>query len=109
MARLKPFDFSLFEDAQLRELARQIAVELERRRSEARSLGRQGASLREGRGPRYRNPQNSAETWTGRGAMPGWVRGALDRGLSLEELEIADDRPRPREARRGGRRERGAG
>jgi DNA-binding protein H-NS len=106
VAKLKPFDFSLFKDGQLRELARQIALELERRRAEARSLGRRGAPLVEGRGPRYRNPQNSAETWTGRGGMPGWVRAALDRGISLEELDIADDRPRQREAGRGPRRER---
>lgn len=104
MAELKPFDFSLFTDAQLRELARGIAVELDRRRGEARRLAPRGAALVEGRGPRYRNPHNSAETWTGRGPMPGWVRRALDRGLSLEELEIADDRPRPREPRRAARR-----
>jgi DNA-binding protein H-NS len=100
--KLKPFDFSLFSDAQLRQLVREIAVELERRRCEARKFGQRSPSLVEGRGPRYRNPENSAETWTGRGAMPGWVRGALDRGHSLEELEIADDRPRPREPRHGG-------
>lgn len=100
MGTLKPFDFSLFGDSELRELARQIAGELEQRSSQARSLGRRAAALVEGKGPRYRNPENSAETWSGKGAMPGWVRQALDRGRSLEELEIADDRPRPREARR---------
>ncbi len=38
--------------------------------------------------PRYRNPQNPNQTWTGRGKKPHWVVNALANGLSLEDLAI---------------------
>ena len=38
--------------------------------------------------PKYRNPDNSAMTWTGKGRRPDWVRAALDAGKSLEDLAI---------------------
>lgn len=38
--------------------------------------------------PKYRNPSNSAETWTGRGKQPHWVRNALAAGKTLEQLAI---------------------
>jgi DNA-binding protein H-NS len=39
--------------------------------------------------PKYRNPSNKSETWTGRGARPRWVRALLNEGRSLEELAIS--------------------
>ena len=38
--------------------------------------------------PKYRNPNNSAETWTGRGRKPRWVITALQNGTDLKQLEI---------------------
>jgi len=38
--------------------------------------------------PKYRNPANSTETWTGRGRQPLWVADALMGGKSLEDLLI---------------------
>jgi DNA-binding protein H-NS len=40
--------------------------------------------------PKYRNPENSAETWTGRGKKPKWVEGVMERGLSLQDIKIKD-------------------
>ena len=100
MARLKPFDFSLLNDAQLCDLEAQIKLEIARRREESKQLARH-RTLVEGRGPRYRNPQNSAETWSGRGTMPSWVEQALAAGAKLEDLEITDNRPAPRDASDG--------
>lgn len=37
---------------------------------------------------KYRNPENEAEEWTGRGRKPVWVLEALDNGKTLEDLEI---------------------
>lgn len=37
---------------------------------------------------KYANPQNSAETWTGRGRKPRWVEAALKSGKSLDDLMI---------------------
>ncbi|RVV96721.1 H-NS histone family protein [Mesobaculum littorinae] len=38
--------------------------------------------------PRYRNPENPTETWTGRGRKPGWIKEALEQGRPLSDLEI---------------------
>jgi DNA-binding protein H-NS len=39
--------------------------------------------------PKYRNPNNPAETWTGRGRQPRWVQAALAEGRTLSDLAIA--------------------
>lgn len=38
--------------------------------------------------PKYKNPANGSETWTGRGRQPRWVADALTDGKSLEDLLI---------------------
>jgi DNA-binding protein H-NS len=38
--------------------------------------------------PKYKNPANGAETWTGRGRQPRWVADALNGGKSLDDLLI---------------------
>jgi len=38
--------------------------------------------------PKYANPDDPAQTWTGRGRKPRWIQEALDSGKKLEELEI---------------------
>jgi DNA-binding protein H-NS len=86
-------DLSALSLAALRTLRARIEAEIEAR------LGAQEASLRargglvERDGPRYRNPENSAETWSGKEPRPSWVGEALVRGYTLAELEIVDDRP----------------
>jgi DNA-binding protein H-NS len=87
VSNLKPFDFSLFSDKHLVDLETQLREELKRRRELAQSY----RQLSEKGGPAYRNPCNSAETWTGRGRHPKWVREALASGLRLEDLAINQD------------------
>jgi len=87
VSNLKPFDFSLFSDKHLRDLEKQVREEIERRRELAQSY----RQLSERGGPAYRNPGNSAETWTGKGRQPRWVREALARGLSLADLALDRD------------------
>ena len=38
--------------------------------------------------PTHRNPNNPAETWTGRGRKPRWLVAALDAGNTVEECRI---------------------
>ncbi|MFD2173050.1 trans-acting regulatory protein HvrA [Rhodobacter lacus] len=38
--------------------------------------------------PKYANPDNADETWTGRGRKPKWVEAALAAGKTLEDLTI---------------------
>jgi DNA-binding protein H-NS len=45
--------------------------------------GRRGAVA-----PKYRNPENPAETWAGRGLRPRWLTAAIKSGKKLEEFAI---------------------
>lgn len=38
--------------------------------------------------PKYANPENPAQTWTGRGRKPKWAEQALASGKTLDDLKI---------------------
>lgn len=38
--------------------------------------------------PRYRNPNNAEQTWTGRGKQPRWLVAELEKGANLESFVI---------------------
>jgi DNA-binding protein H-NS len=104
MAEFKHFDFSVFTDQQLLQLHAQVRAEITRRQMAAERLKvRYGRSL-EIEGPKYRNPHNTSETWSGRGKRPQWVDIALARGASLESLAIDDNHPVPHPSDRRRRR-----
>jgi DNA-binding protein H-NS len=48
--------------------------------------------------PKYRNPENPAETWAGRGLKPRWLAAALKAGKKLEDFSIAVPAKKPRGA-----------
>ena len=93
MAGFKGIDFSLLSDPQLLQLLRTLEVEIARRRADGRRLARERRRIREGESPRYCNPENPAQTWSGRGLRPAWVEGLLRRGYALSDLELEDNRP----------------
>jgi DNA-binding protein H-NS len=39
--------------------------------------------------PKYRNPENPAETWAGRGLSPRWLVAALKGGKKIEDFAIS--------------------
>lgn len=39
--------------------------------------------------PKYRNPDNANETWTGRGRVPKWLAGEMAAGKTLDHFKIA--------------------
>jgi DNA-binding protein H-NS len=43
--------------------------------------------------PKYRNPDNSAETWAGRGLKPRWLAAAIKTGKKLDDFLIAGASP----------------
>lgn len=47
-----------------------------------------GASKGSKVAPKYRDPKNAANTWSGRGRKPQWVVAHLDAGGSMESLAI---------------------
>ena len=38
--------------------------------------------------PKYRNPEDPRQTWSGRGRKPDWIKNALENGKSLEDMAI---------------------
>ena len=46
--------------------------------------------------PKYRNPKNPDETWSGRGKQPRWLRAQLRAGKKLDDLLIARSTQRKR-------------
>lgn len=38
--------------------------------------------------PKYRNPANPEQTWTGRGQKPVWLRERMEKGARLEDFLI---------------------
>ena len=53
--------------------------------------------------PKYRNPNEPSETWSGRGKTPRWLTAALKTGHTIDEFAIRDA-----EANKGTSRRRGA-
>ena len=56
-------------------------------------FGGEAPKARVGRGgyksaPKYRNPSNPEQTWTGRGTRPGWYKEALAAGKNPDEMLI---------------------
>jgi DNA-binding protein H-NS len=49
---------------------------------------RAGRGSRGAIAPKYRNPENPAETWAGRGLKPRWLAPALKSGKKLEDFSI---------------------
>jgi DNA-binding protein H-NS len=41
--------------------------------------------------PKYRNPEEPSETWSGRGKQPRWLTAALKTGHKIEEFVIGKD------------------
>ncbi len=38
--------------------------------------------------PKYRNPENPDQTWTGKGRRPEWIKAAQDKGVDIETMAI---------------------
>jgi DNA-binding protein H-NS len=70
--------------------------ELESQLSKLSGFGGRGGKAKSARGgrmgsvaPKYRNPENPAETWAGRGLKPRWLAAAIKDGKKLEDFAIA--------------------
>ena len=47
--------------------------------------------------PKYRNPKEPSETWSGRGKRPLWLVAAMKSGRKIEEFRIGDGGPKGRQ------------
>jgi DNA-binding protein H-NS len=82
--------------------------ELERLTAGGSGTRRNGAGARGAVAPKYRNPDNPAETWAGRGLKPRWLAAALQAGNKLEDFSIEAVRKKPRAAPKKARQRRAA-
>jgi DNA-binding protein H-NS len=82
---------------ELRQLAREAGFEVtltrigesEGKRGKRRSGEEKGTDRRRRKvQPKYRNPENERETWSGRGRKPRWVEMAIAHDRTLEDLAI---------------------
>ncbi|MEZ5684424.1 MAG: H-NS histone family protein [Paracoccaceae bacterium] len=78
-----------FEERKKKEAAKQLeekARELGYSLNELVNLA--PAKTRKPVAPKYANPADAAQTWTGRGRKPIWVQEALASGKTLDDLKI---------------------
>lgn len=86
-----------------RNVEKALATVDERRKAEARAAAERAARehgysldevVAEGRKsgkknpPKFRNPEDPRQTWSGRGRKPAWIKEALDSGKSLDDFAI---------------------
>ncbi len=71
--------------AELEARAKELGFSLAELTGSASAKGKTRAPI----APKYRNPKNSSETWTGRGRKPRWITVALTTvGAKLEDFAI---------------------
>ncbi|NNE88768.1 MAG: H-NS histone family protein [Silicimonas sp.] len=51
-------------------------------------VGRKGKKTKAKAAPKYRNPANADETWSGRGRQPVWYKEAVAKGKKPESMAI---------------------
>lgn len=69
--------------AKIKELAASIGVNVDITEPE------NAPTRKRGKVPvKYRNPNNAAEKWSGRGMKPKWLRELLEQGHRIEEFEV---------------------
>ena len=72
--------------AELAELAKSKGFEM----ADLFGNGSKAAKEKKSVAPKYRNPADASQTWTGRGRKPKWVTEALDAGGNMDDFLIRD-------------------
>lgn len=74
--------------AELRELERKYGLTVGEILAGNKQSSGKSADSKKVVAPKYRNPENAENTWTGRGKKPVWVSAFLAQGKAIEELLI---------------------
>ena len=69
-------------------LTRELAIEKARLEERLHKLGSASRRSYPKVLPKYRNPKNPAETWSGRGKQPRWLRAQLRSGKTVNDFLI---------------------
>ena len=70
--------------AQIKELADSIGISVTITEGDKPVSARKGSKV----APKYRNPHNHDQTWTGRGVKPRWLAALVEQGRRMEEFLI---------------------
>lgn len=70
--------------AKMRELAASVGIDFEIIETSSSKARRSSPAA-----PKYRNPANPEQTWSGRGKRPKWIREAIDSGADMAAMEIS--------------------
>jgi DNA-binding protein H-NS len=89
LAELKGLEFDVRQEIKARQQrevskAREQILGIARQAGLSEDLLLGGAALV----PRYRNPADASQTWTGRGRQPKWLADALAKGKSLDDFRF---------------------
>ncbi|QIE45417.1 H-NS histone family protein [Pseudohalocynthiibacter aestuariivivens] len=72
--------------------AKQLGYSLNELLDNAKSGTKEAAAKSAKRGkpvaPKYRNPEDPSQTWTGRGRQPNWIKEAVASGTPIETFAI---------------------
>jgi DNA-binding protein H-NS len=60
----------------------------DKKASRKKRAGKKKAGVRKPAAVKYRDPNNSSNTWTGRGKRPLWLQDALSKGAKLEDFAV---------------------
>ncbi|WP_338766847.1 H-NS histone family protein [Massilia sp. METH4] len=100
LSNLSASDLRNLQEQVKRELKKRETQDLQKAKDEILAIAqRVGLPLKEliatnprGKGgtvaARFRNPDDAAQQWTGRGRQPKWVKDWVDAGKSIDELRI---------------------
>ena len=72
------------ERAELKHKMAQMAAAAGLSLAEVMGTGRKGGAVQ----PKYRNPENGSETWSGRGRQPKWLVARMKKGAKREDFLI---------------------
>ncbi|TRZ67796.1 MAG: H-NS histone family protein [Comamonadaceae bacterium] len=72
---------------QLKELIKKSGFSLEELAGDTK-LSSKDKTVKESKPPKYRNPDNHEETWSGMGAKKKWLVAMLENGRTLDEFLI---------------------
>ena len=86
----KAREASIYKDAraEVREIERKYGLTIEDILSGKKKSSATSSETKSPVAAKYRNPENTEQTWTGRGKKPKWVESALAQGKSIEEFLV---------------------
>lgn len=73
---------------QILQIASEHGVSIEELMTRGSKATKSKSATRKPVAPRYRNPDNQQETWTGRGKQPRWLAAKIAAGASLDSFLI---------------------